>query len=1207
MKEEQTIPNPPSSLVRRRTDIKDSGPGSPYEGRDKDKAGPTESPVAFGPLKRSTTGSGPGNASPWIGPGSSGFSNTGAFGNFALGAGGSQPPADKRNTPGNHRSGSLYKKIMVDDATEETPQNARGKNSVANLQQLAEAELEKDDDAQEFRVASKRTGPYQEDGVQTGSAALGGADDVSPPRPRGFGTPSRGAASGGVFASFGMASDAIAAFPGMLQRDGFHQHTPQKQGTDESMSPTNTNPYQSPENERPEREADGEDFRSATLPGLGGYGTDQSGLPGLRGLPGARSFDLNAGDKTQTTINTGSSGLPGLSGLGGLPGLGSPAAWGSGSGMIGTPTRERTTFSGAFGDNIFASNAETQSSALAGLGSSHLFGSAPGLGVGGSIGRGSKVGASFPAAIQEQIRQHTELPRRSIEEESLSGFELAQGVGAFGASRTSFPTASLASQPPRDSNSPFRSGRAIFDAGFGAAITSHHITSSLGEPLAGTLSQAQSTATAIPSQAHAHHQPLGIASPHSDNPPVAQQKTMVMPDRMRWIYKDPSGNVQGPWTGLEMHDWYKAGFFTPELLIKKVEDDEYEPLAQLIRRIGNSREPFLVPQVGIRHDPPANQKSWSGTPSTSGQPPFAGSFPSFGTTLTAEQQNALERRKQEEQFLMARQKEHLAQQQLLQKQMTQQQPQPFGVSQMQQVHHQSSAHSLQSQPSFGSITSPVAYQPSPTQGAISASQPAPGFFESSFRAAPTAPIGHPGSNMEVFGTLREEELQGALQRMNLGQSMQSPVSGFAGALGQAPTEMHHGHQVQQMLSDRMRLLQEQAEHEARMGQDQGAQASADRLQHFHDLRSSLPEQTENEYGDEEQISARTTELKQQWGELVRAESLAPDSLAALKQVEHPTLTEQVQKSQSAKQAAQQIAWQKADASTMQPLVPPTPSQSPMPAPVAQRMQNLADTLTVEPGSRKESPTVETPSASVAPWANQPVEAPKGPSLKEIQEAEARKAAQAEQIAVQSRREALERELAAQAAAAQAAPGLPSTSIWGNGQSPKSAAPSSAWKTALAGKPQGIPAPTQKQTLEKIQKEEEARKQRAAASVATAASAATSMANTQAMAAGKRYADLASKKTTAIPPAGASAWQTVGASGKAKTPQIPSGPATAVRAASGGVATVSPTAKPRPMQRSTTMGSAQLSKIDALNGFKQWAINDLRPHLNKGINGEYPDV
>ena len=70
---------------------------------------------------------------------------------------------------------------------------------------------------------------------------------------------------------------------------------------------------------------------------------------------------------------------------------------------------------------------------------------------------------------------------------------------------------------------------------------------------------------------------------------------MVMPDRMRWIYRDPQGNTQGPWSGLEMHDWFKAGFFTAELQVKRVEDGDFEPLAQLVRRIGNSREPFLVP------------------------------------------------------------------------------------------------------------------------------------------------------------------------------------------------------------------------------------------------------------------------------------------------------------------------------------------------------------------------------------------------------------------------------------------------------------------------------------------------------------------------------------------------------------------------------------------------------------------------------------
>ena len=72
--------------------------------------------------------------------------------------------------------------------------------------------------------------------------------------------------------------------------------------------------------------------------------------------------------------------------------------------------------------------------------------------------------------------------------------------------------------------------------------------------------------------------PFGRSQDPPDHPtpttqlPASQQRQMVMPDRMRWIYRDPQGNTQGPWSGLEMHDWYKAGFFSPELQVKKLED-----------------------------------------------------------------------------------------------------------------------------------------------------------------------------------------------------------------------------------------------------------------------------------------------------------------------------------------------------------------------------------------------------------------------------------------------------------------------------------------------------------------------------------------------------------------------------------------------------------------------------------------------------------
>jgi hypothetical protein len=85
--------------------------------------------------------------------------------------------------------------------------------------------------------------------------------------------------------------------------------------------------------------------------------------------------------------------------------------------------------------------------------------------------------------------------------------------------------------------------------------------------------------------------------------PLGQYRILVTPDRTRWVYLDPQGMQQGSFTGLEMHDWYKAGFFAPNLRVKRVEDSEFEPLGQFICRIRNSREPFLVPMLGISHGP----------------------------------------------------------------------------------------------------------------------------------------------------------------------------------------------------------------------------------------------------------------------------------------------------------------------------------------------------------------------------------------------------------------------------------------------------------------------------------------------------------------------------------------------------------------------------------------------------------------------------
>ncbi|KAE9977902.1 hypothetical protein EG328_001775 [Venturia inaequalis] len=83
---------------------------------------------------------------------------------------------------------------------------------------------------------------------------------------------------------------------------------------------------------------------------------------------------------------------------------------------------------------------------------------------------------------------------------------------------------------------------------------------------------------------------------------VRDNRQMVTPHRMRWVYKDPNNNTQGPWSGIEMDYWHRKGYLPPKLMIKRVEDLEFEPLAQLTRRLGDSRVPFLMPQVGVPHD-----------------------------------------------------------------------------------------------------------------------------------------------------------------------------------------------------------------------------------------------------------------------------------------------------------------------------------------------------------------------------------------------------------------------------------------------------------------------------------------------------------------------------------------------------------------------------------------------------------------------------
>ena len=1200
----------------------------------------------------------------------------GAFGNFSLGGAlGQPPPPGERRTVSNLRGESRFKVPMGKENSEDPASRPREKSSFPSLEKLSEREnegsMQKPAATRSVRPLSSESNPFEHEEKRTGSAALTGEQDQSSHRhyATSLATPNRSMSRDELgFSAFGMSSD-MPAFRDMMQhqrRDYSQQEQSLPHGTagaHEPMSPTDTNPYQSPQGEKEDPDdvdTDGLDIQHTTLSGLGHpQGEIHTEMFGHHPRGVSAAIDVAASDRSQTSSAGQNRGFPSLGTLGGLGGLGGVSGWpaAGGAGSVGTPGRERPGYSSGFGDSIFGPMGDLQSPGLTGLGGNAFFGSTN-LGS-GSTTRGSKMGSLFPAAMQEQMRGGEQgrleqgpgdasNPQQSNPAARISGLSTAPGFGIAG----------------READSPMRLSRGVFEDLFSNLDGNQQGLRPLGSTFApsdsglssltGNLQtplSSGSTYVASPSQGP-QSQTSGTSFGQNAGPtagslastsmPTSQQRQMVMPDRMRWIYRDPQGNTQGPWSGLEMHDWYKAGFFSPELQVKKLEDTDYEPLAQLIRRIGNSREPFLVPQIGIPHGsatnggttpwtgpgtaPPANV---CGTQAGAAQPPFASSFPSFGTTLTAEQQNALERRKQEEQYLMARQKEHLAQQQVMIKQMQQLQGGPLALH-SQQLHHHSSAHSLQSQPSFGSITSPTAYQPSPAQNPIQPPQAVPGFFDTSNRQINNVGIGPVAHNSDLHTGPWGEDFPGLFDRLNLGRGGQLPLGDPAFAPGQLDSSSH-AQQVAAIMQERARLQKEQEQYDA-------GQASAlhdhprpnDRLQQFNDLRAQTLDSVGS--GPPEGVIGKPMHQAGDLSEDMR-KTYQPSMPLAAFQGQEPTFTqvgtsahgtsqmeqeplslaEQVQKAAFAKDAPApltQSPWGKIEVSLPRPFPPPQ-SASPLPAPAAQRnRQHVADALAAESGSRSETP-VDTPSASIAPWAKETAEGSKGPSLKDIQEAEARKAAQREELAATARRALAEQERLSQPAAP--SPGLPTSSIWGSGTSPvtPASAGASAWAKPIAGKTPPVPvAGNARKTLAQIQKEEEARKQRTAAAAAANA-VNTAAAGAVGLSTGKRYADLAGKVAATGPglqtPAGA--WTTVGASGKVKAPSaiIPAGLNPAPRAASGGaVPTIGLPVKPKPANapvRSTTLGGALATQLNANDELQKWAKSALSKGLNSNINGE----
>ncbi len=1258
-REEPHVSSPPPSLIRRRTDFKEITYVTGLNDKDEENEKPvipSDPTLPFGIIKRTSTGpatAGTVSSSPWSGgPQSAGFGPMGAFGNFSLGGTSGQPltPNEKKSAFISTRGESRFKGLMNADNSEETRLKVKEKTSMNGLEQLAEASNEQPPAGWTAKRDAQRrdSRAYQDDEKYgSGSAALGG-DDTSPPRnfPPRARNPDRQTSYDDIgFSSLGIPDD-VASFRDIVQRREMSQTTPQARNQtlpmNEPMSPTSTNPFQSPEGEKaiPEEiDIDDPNPHNSQFANARPYGHHPRGV---------QSQHDGASDRSQTSSTGASRGFPSLGSLGGLSGIGSAGAWSNPPGAVGTPTRATPGYIAPFGDSIFSPTGDislpTYNAGASGSG--FPGGIAPStVGGAGPIGRGSKMGSLFPNAMQEQMREPPrqdqglsdtmDLYQRNLPSANAPGF----GAGL------------------RETDSPARSGRGTLDDLFAnldvrnrnafASPYSPNDSSQVASTQAQTSGPSQTSYSAASNFAGApamaastggsyfgRNQDQDTTASLASQMPASQQRQMVMPDRMRWIYRDPQGNTQGPWSGLEMHDWYKGGFFSPELQVKKLEDADYEPLAQLIRRIGNSREPFLVPQIGIPHGSavalPSTNASTAGaisatTPATiqasAAQPPFASSFPSFGTTLTAEQQNALERRKQEEQYLMARQKEHLAQQQVMIKQMQHMQGGSHGLH-SQQLHHHSSAHSLQSQPSYGSITSPTVYQPSSVQGPKQPSA-VPPFFDLMPRSAVPVPSLDPlGVSPGALCSVREDDVAGIMDRLNAGRGVQQP-SGTPSYSGGQQEALNHSQHVAAVFQERARLQREQEHYEMLQRNSDDHRGTADRLEQYHLLRAQMdeaplyphhgpigghvaPQSPDIDHSSQQQGQDSGADFRD-LTQVMPTTQQAPELLS---------LSEQVQKAAAlANQSSAtqpQSPWAKIEGGLPLPFPPPQ-SSSPLPAPAAQRnRQNVADALAAESRSRSQTPMMETPTSVLAPWAKDNADSSKGPSLKDIQAMEAKKAAQQEEIAVAARRALAEQERQNQVQPMAPAPGLPSSANWASGTSPAvpATSASSAWSKSGAGKTPLAPSSTNaKKTLAQIQKEEEARKNRAAAAAAAAAaSTASTISAMSTIPGGKRYADLASKAAQSIPQNLSTAWTTVGAGGKVKTPTVPTPTINTKPLVNVQPTTLATKPKVTVPPRNTTSAAAS-SHQAALDEFQKWTKSSLRQGLNPGIPREisYPHM
>ena len=73
-----------------------------------------------------------------------------------------------------------------------------------------------------------------------------------------------------------------------------------------------------------------------------------------------------------------------------------------------------------------------------------------------------------------------------------------------------------------------------------------------------------------------------------------------VPSKIEWMYLDPQGNTQGSFSTEDMLEWYGAGYFAQELMLRRTCDERFLSLGDM-RKLYDGQIPFVP---GVQHPPP---------------------------------------------------------------------------------------------------------------------------------------------------------------------------------------------------------------------------------------------------------------------------------------------------------------------------------------------------------------------------------------------------------------------------------------------------------------------------------------------------------------------------------------------------------------------------------------------------------------------------